>query len=130
MMRQRPVLPIIHAWHSRFGLVEEYEYPHGRAGTMPVHAHREMQLCLSLDFPGLYAYRGKLHDVPVGAVSVLDSWEPHAASDPCDRDRLSHYLLLYLDPVHFRSSIGLPSTAVTGGPLRTPAMRGPRFALE
>jgi AraC-like DNA-binding protein len=126
-MRQRPVLPIIHAWQSRFGLVEEYEYPRGRAGMMRVHAHRDMQLCFSLDFPGRYAYRGTLHDVPVGAVSVLDSWEPHAASDPCDRDRLSHYLVLYLDPARFRSSIGLPSSAVPDQPIRTDPITVHRF---
>ena len=41
----------------------------GRADVLPVHAHRDMQVCLNLDFPGRYAYRGRLHDVPAGAVS-------------------------------------------------------------
>ena len=91
-MRQRP--PITHAWQSRLGLVEDTSIPRGRADALPVHAHREMQVCLSLDFPGRYAYRGRLHEVPAGAVSVIDSWEPHAASDPCDRDRLSHYVVM------------------------------------
>jgi AraC-like DNA-binding protein len=120
-------LPFIHAWHSRFGLVESYEYPCGRADAMPVHAHREMQICFSLDFPGRYAYRGKLHEVPIGAVSVLDSWEPHAASDPCDRRTLSHYLMVYVDPIQFRSAIGLPSSAPIGDPIRIDAPTIHRF---
>jgi len=107
------------AWQSRFGLVEEYEYPRGRADTLPVHAHREMQICFSLDFPGRYAYRGKLHDVPVGAVSVVDSWEPHAASDPCDRDRLAHYVVMYFDPAQFRSSMEWAAGVPIDGAVQT-----------
>jgi AraC-like DNA-binding protein len=100
--------------------MEEYEYPLGPAAAMRVHAHRDMQLCFSVDFPGRYLYRGRKHDVPVGAVSVLDSWEPHAASDPMDRDRLSHYLMLYVDPVAFRESVDLPR-ATAPRPIRTEA---------
>jgi len=119
-MRRHP-LPLVQAWQSRFGLVEEYEYPRGRAEALPVHAHREMQICFSLDFPGRYAYRGKLHDVPIGAISILDSWEPHAASDPCDRDRLSHYVMIYVDPLQFRGGLDLSASASTGEPIRTDA---------
>jgi AraC-like DNA-binding protein len=93
---------------SPIGLIEEYEYPVGRAGTGRVHAHQHMQICLSLDFPGRYLYRRGSHDVPVGAVSVLDAWEPHASSDPFDRDRLSHYVVMYVDPVEFRSIVDVP----------------------
>jgi AraC-like DNA-binding protein len=124
-VRQRP--PITHAWQSRLGLVEEYEYPRGRADALPVHAHREMQVCLSLDFPGRYAYRGRLHDVPAGAVSVIDSWEPHAASDPCDRDRLSHYVVMYFDPEVFRSSMEWKASAPIDRPVRTDADTVQRF---
>ncbi len=101
--------------------MEEYEYPVGPAGAMRVHAHREMQLCFSVDFPGRYGYRGGTHDVPVGAVSVLDSWEPHAASDPIDRNRPSHYLMLYVDPVAFRESVDLPRATSVDRPIRTEA---------
>ncbi len=114
-------LPKIGARPSRFGLMEEYEYPVGPAGAMRVHAHREMQLCFSVDFPGRYLYRGSVHDVPVGALSVLDSWEPHAAHDPIDRDRLSHYVMLYVDAAAFRESVDLPRAAVAGSPVRTEA---------
>ena len=126
-MPARVTSPIVRGWQSRFGLVEEYTYAPGRAGALPVHAHRDVQLCLSLDFPGRYAYRGALHDVPAGAVSALDSWEPHAASDPFDRDRTSHYFLLYVDPVHFRRAIGLPPASPIVAPVRTDAATVRRF---
>jgi AraC-like DNA-binding protein len=116
----RPVeLPKIAAWSSRVGLVEEYEYPCGPAGAAAMHVHREVQICLSLDFPGRYSYRGTIHEVPVGALSILDSWEPHACSDPCDRDRLSHYVMLYVDPVAFRTAVDRPPTAAIDMPIRT-----------
>jgi AraC-like DNA-binding protein len=111
--------PTITAWTSRIGLVEEYAYPSGRAGTGSLHVHRDLQICLSLDFPGRYLYRGTQQDVPVGAVSILDAWEPHASSDPCERDRISHYIVLYVDPVAFRRAIDAsPAVAITR-PIRT-----------
>jgi AraC-like DNA-binding protein len=117
----------IDAWHSPIGLVEEYEYPPGPAGVVPMHAHYEMQICFSLDFPGRYAYRGRVHDVPIGAVSVLDSWEPHAASDPFDRDRPSHYIVLYVDPASFKGTLDLPSRDVIDDPIRTAIPVAERF---
>jgi AraC-like DNA-binding protein len=112
-MPSRPS-PAVRVWNSAVGLIEEYEYPPGRAGEGRVHAHPHMQICLSLDFPGRYVYRGAVHDVPIGAVSVLDAWEPHAPRDPFDRERLSHYIVIYADPVHFRTQIDRPAaTPVT-----------------
>lgn len=108
-------------------MVEEYEYPTGRAETLPSHAHGEIQICLSLDFPGRYAYRGRLHEVPIGAVSVLDAWEPHAASDPCDRDRLSHYLVVYVDPKGFRNAAEIAEGSPIADPIRTDAPTVWRF---
>ncbi|HEY7284447.1 MAG TPA: AraC family transcriptional regulator [Vicinamibacterales bacterium] len=110
---KRESLPAVESWNSRVGLIEEYEYPAGPAGTGLLHAHREMQVCLSLDFPGRYLYRGTRHDVPVRSVSVLDAWEPHAPSDPIDRDRPAHFIVMYLDPVEFRNSVDqAPSTRI------------------
>jgi AraC-like DNA-binding protein len=102
--------PTVHAWNTRIGLIEEYVYPPGRASAGQLHAHADLQICFSLDFPGRYTYRGRRHDVPAGAISLLDAWEPHAPGDPFDRDRPSHYALLYLDPARFRTSVDLPST--------------------
>ncbi len=106
-----PQAPAVRAWNTRIGLIEEYAYPPGRARAGRLHAHADLQICFSLDFPGRYTYRGRRHDVPVGAVSVLDAWEPHAPGDPFDRDRPSHYAVLYLDPARFRASVDLPSAA-------------------
>jgi AraC-like DNA-binding protein len=108
-------LPTIVSWNSRIGLIEEYEYPPAPAETGVVHAHREMQICLSLDFPGSYLYRGRRHDVPAEAVSILDGWEPHAPRDPVDRDRPSHYIVIYVDPVEFRLSVDRPPAAPLDG---------------
>jgi AraC-like DNA-binding protein len=119
-------LPIVHAWHSRFGLVEHYDYPPARAETAHVHAHREMQICLSLDFPGRYTYRGRHHEVPIGAVSVLDAWEPHAASDPIDRHRHAHYIVLYVDARHLRAAVDRPSA----GPLEVVVHTDPEVATR
>jgi AraC-like DNA-binding protein len=111
--------PIVEAWNSRIGLIEHYEYPPGPAGAGTLHAHRDMQICLSLDFPGRYKCRGRTHDVPAGAVSVLDGWEVHAPSDPFDRDRPSHYIVMYVDPVHFRTSVDLAAGTRLNGAVRT-----------
>ena len=119
--------PTITAWTSRIGLVEEYAYPCGRADTGSLHVHRDLQICLSLDFPGRYLYRGTQQDVPAGAVSILDAWEPHASSDPCERDRISHYIVLYVDPAAFRRAIDrAPAVAITR-PIRTDAPLVRRF---
>lgn len=112
-------LPRIAAWNSRFGLVEEYRYPRGPADTGQVHVHRDIQICFSLDFPGRYLYRGRQHEVPVGAVSILDSWEPHASSDPCDRGQPANYIVMYVDPAAFRSAVDVTPNAPLGTPVRT-----------
>ena len=107
--------PTVRAWNSSLGVIEEYEYPIGKAGEGRLHAHHDIQICLSLDFPGRYTYRGAVHDVPIGSVSVLDAWEPHAPRDPFDRDRLSHYIVIYADPVRFRTLVDLPATTPLAG---------------
>jgi AraC-like DNA-binding protein len=97
----------VNTWLSRLGLIEEFEYPAGPAEVGEPHAHRHLQICLSLDFPGRYTYRGRQHDVPVGAVSTLDAWEPHFPADPCDRWKPSHYIVMYLEPSEIRTSVDL-----------------------
>jgi len=110
-------LPSVRAWNSSIGLIEEYEYPVGRAEAGSQHVHQHTQICLSLDFPGRYLYRGVHHDVPVGAVSIIDAWEPHACSDPIDRMRLSHYIVLYVDPAELRSIVDRPVTTAIETPV-------------
>jgi AraC-like DNA-binding protein len=109
--------PTVYAWTSSIGLIEEYEYPVGRAGADRQHVHRHTQICFSLDFPGRYLYRGARHDVPVGAVSVIDAWEPHACSDPIDRTRQSHYIVLYVDPAELRTIVDLSVASAIERPI-------------
>jgi AraC-like DNA-binding protein len=53
-------------------------------------------MCLSLNFAGRYRSGRFAADVPAGAVSIVDAWEPHAAEDPVDRPFVAHYHVLYV----------------------------------
>ena len=90
--------PSIGAWRAATGHFESYAYAAGRRGSDPVHVHGDIQICLSLNFPGRYRSGRWTCDVPAGAISVVDAWEPHAAEDPCDRSVEARYWLLYLAP--------------------------------
>ena len=46
--------PSIAAWESEAGHFERYAYGPGRRGRDPVHVHADVQICLSLNFPGRY----------------------------------------------------------------------------
>ena len=86
--------PRIAAWRAAAGHFESYAYAAGRGGSDPVH--EDVQICLSLNFPGRYRSGRWTCDVPAGALSVIDAWEPHAAEDPCDRSVEARYWLLYM----------------------------------
>jgi AraC-like DNA-binding protein len=88
--------PGIAAWRTASGHFESYAYAAGRRGSDPVHVHEDVQICLSLNFPGRYRSGRWTCDVPAGALSVVDAWEPHAAEDPCDRMVKARYWLLYV----------------------------------
>ena len=88
--------PSIAAWRTATGHFESYAYAAGRRGNDPVHVHEDIQICLSLNFPGRYRSGRWTCDVPAGALSVVDAWEPHAAEDPCDRPVEARYWLLYV----------------------------------
>jgi AraC-like DNA-binding protein len=88
--------PRIVAWKTGAGHFEAYAYAPGRRGHDPVHVHEDVQICLSVNFPGRYRSGRWTSDVPAGALSVVDAWEPHAAEDPCDRSIGARYWLLYL----------------------------------
>jgi AraC-like DNA-binding protein len=88
----------IQAWQFQEVLLERYEYAPGKAEVSAPHCHADYQLCLSLDFPGVYAYRGARHAVPIGSLSLLHPGEKHSASDPEERLHRVHYRLFYLPP--------------------------------
>jgi AraC-like DNA-binding protein len=81
---------------SGVGLFEHFQYAPGRAGRDPVHVHDAVQICFSVNFPGRYRSGRFAAEVPGGAVSVVDAWEPHAAEDPVDRPLVTHYHVLYV----------------------------------
>src|SRR5262245_43436682 len=89
-------MPNVSAVQTSLGLLEHYAYVPGAAGRDAVHVHAEVQVCLSLNFPGRYRSGRLVFDVPVGSVSVVDSWEPHAAEDPIDRPFVARYAVLYV----------------------------------
>jgi AraC-like DNA-binding protein len=103
--------PSILAWQTEAGHFEAYAYAAGRRGHDPVHVHDDVQICLSLNFPGLYRSGRWVREVPAGALSVVDAWEPHAAEDPCDRSIEARYWLLYVGRARWNqlaAGIGAP----------------------
>jgi AraC-like DNA-binding protein len=89
------------AWMTRMGLFEHSQYPSGRAGRDHPHVHDTVQVCLSLNFDGRYRSGRFVTDVPAGAISVVDAWEPHAAEDPADRPFAARYHVLYVPKTHW-----------------------------
>lgn len=79
-------------------VLESYGYAPGPAAQIPKHAHEEYQICLSLNFPGEYRYRGESHAVPVGSLSVIHPGEVHSARDPKDRQTRAEYRMMYVSP--------------------------------
>jgi AraC-like DNA-binding protein len=86
----------IDALVSPVGLFEHFQYAPGRAGRDALHVHGDVQVCLSLNFAGRYRSGRFAADVPAGAVSIVDAWEPHAAEDPVDRPFVARYHVLYV----------------------------------
>jgi len=79
-------------------LLEKYRYAPGPAQELPKHSHGEYQICLSLNFPGVYGYRGTSHAVPVGGLSVVHPGEVHSARDPGERLVPSSFRMMYAEP--------------------------------
>jgi AraC-like DNA-binding protein len=86
----------IDASASEVGLFEHFQYAPGRAARDAVHVHDTVQICFSRNFPGRYRSGRFAAEVPAGAISIVDAWEPHAAEDPVDRPVVAHYHVLYL----------------------------------
>lgn len=107
------------AWSCHDVTLERYRYPPGRAEALPLHVHETYRFCLSLDFPGRYDYRRARHAVPVGSLSIIHPGEPHAASDPCDREHSSTFLTLYV-PLAVMLHLGSEDKAATEPFFRDP----------
>ncbi|MGI8742607.1 MAG: helix-turn-helix domain-containing protein [Bryobacteraceae bacterium] len=85
-------------------LLEHYECDPGPPVTGARHSHAEYQVCLSLNFPGEYWYRGMRHPVPVGSVTILHPGEVHSTRDPVARDIRSRYAVFYLPQERVREA--------------------------
>jgi AraC-like DNA-binding protein len=94
----------IDAHLSEVGLFEHFQYPPGRAGRDSVHVHDAVQICFSVNFPGRYRSGRFGAEVPAGAISIVDAWEPHAAEDPVDRTVVAHYHVLYVSRARWDAS--------------------------
>ena len=120
MRRSAPVTrDSINAWQIGEVLIEHYRYAAGRADAMARHSHPDYQLCVSVDTPGEYRYRGAAVRVPARSVSVLHPDEPHAARDVEDRERPAEFWVTYLPPNLVRRAFGLASHPFLRDPVQT-----------
>lgn len=71
----------VHSWHREGLLVEHYIYGPGAMGEMTLHTHPDYQICVSLNVPGEYKYRGARVPVPARSVSIIHPHELHGARD-------------------------------------------------
>jgi hypothetical protein len=131
--------PAVEAWLRGSLLLEKYRYAPGPAEELPKHPHEAYQICLSLNFPGAYGYRGTKNAVPVGGLSVVHPGGVHSARDPQERLVPSSFRMTYAEPSLLAEATTegpgrgrLCPSSVTGHPGRGPgvglaaAARGPR----
>ncbi len=111
----------IQVWSFQDLLLELYRYAPGPAESLPRHSHEAYQLCLSLDFPGEYFYRGAYYAVPVGSLSVIHPDEVHAARDLEDRQTGATFRMMYVNPQCLRSA----AAAVAGRETSLPFFANP-----
>ena len=111
----------VRAWLRGGLLLEKYRYAPGPAEELPKHSHGEYQICLSLDFPGVYGYRGTSHAVPVGSLSVVHPGEVHSARDPGERRSPSSFRMMYAEP----DLLARAATSVAGRAGPPPFFRDP-----
>ncbi len=80
-------------------LFESSRYTLGPVEAPSRYSHEEYQLGLCVDSFGEYRYRGSRVVVPVGAVSVIQSGEPHMSRDVEDRPHSAAYPMAYTPPM-------------------------------
>ncbi len=97
-MTSNPMQHIIKGWLFEDILLEFYRYAPCPPEWLPEHCHEEYQLCLSLDCPGEYYYRGTHYWVPTGSLSVIHPGEMHTGRDIEDRQTCATFRMLYINP--------------------------------
>lgn len=68
----------LRSWELNGLFIERYRYSSGFVEPLSKHSHDEYQFGLSFDCQGEYNYRGQLHYIPTGSLSILQSGEVHA----------------------------------------------------
>lgn len=111
----------VKGWAFDDVLFEWHRYAEGAAGADLPHVHDRYQLCLSLNFPGEYRFRGVGHPVPVGSLSVIHPGETHSSRDLQDRPFATTFRVLYLPPRLLRDA----AVAVGGRPVGAPFFADP-----
>lgn len=93
----------VRAYESDGLLLEQYAYTAGLVEPIPGHSHEEYQFALSLDHQGEYTYRGEVHQIPVGRLSIVHSGEVHAPSDRPSLDEPAHFAMAHIHPKWLRA---------------------------
>lgn len=86
----------VRAWTIQGLLLEHHQYAPGPPEADTPHAHEAYQLCLSVNFPGFYAYRGASYAIPATSLSIIHPGEIHASRDPGARSTTSVFRLMYV----------------------------------
>jgi hypothetical protein len=111
--------PAVEAWLRGSLLLEKYRYAPGPAEELPKHPREAYQICLSLNFPGVYGYRGTKNAGPVSGPSVVNPGEVHSARDPQERLVPSSFRMTYAEP----SLLAEATTEVSGRGEALPVFR-------
>jgi len=88
----------VKVWQFPAMTLEHYVYAPGPPDVLAKHAHEEYQIGLSLNFPGVYEYRGTTSPVPAGSLSIIHPGEMHAARDLDYRHNSAEFRMMYISP--------------------------------
>lgn len=86
-------------WELNGVFIERYRYSSGFVEPLSKHSHDEYQFGLSFDCQGEYNYRGQLHYIPKGSLSILQSGEVHAPSERRYLESPATFLMMYTSSV-------------------------------
>lgn len=88
----------VQVWKSEGVCLEQYAYTAGAVEPLSKHCHEEYQLGLSFDCQGEYRYRGAVHHIPVGNLSIIHSGEVHSPSDRTSLPEPAHFCMMHISP--------------------------------
>jgi AraC-like DNA-binding protein len=95
----------IKAWESEGLLLERYTYTSGSVEPLPKHSHHEYQFGLSFDCLGEYYYRGALHQIPMGNLSIIHSGEVHSPSERTYLPAPAKFWMMHINPDFLKTAV-------------------------